>query len=328
MSKLAYSTKKTRHLTRDEWLELRKNSIGGSEASAILGLNKYRSKYELWGIKCGLYEPADIINERMLAGNVLEQGIHELAKYWGGDIESTIDNYYTKEEQVNTVEPANYMIFSKEHPFMSANLDGIIREDFSRPTEDGPGVAEYKTMGGWMHDQYEGGLPPYHYIQLQHYLMVTDFKWGRLFVIVDSGRIFVYEFERDEDVIKQLREAEIAFWKLVEDARPLVGTDREHEIVEPEMDGSEAEETFLKKQYPDSDNELILKGDEKLFGMVYSSEELKQSIKELEDRKREYTNRIKKYMGEAAILDFGDKGRVSYKTNVRGVRTFHVNIKP
>ena len=302
------------------------DSIGGSEASAILGLNKYRSKYELWGIKCGLYQPAQILNERMLCGNVLEKGIYELSKYWQNDVENTIDNYYTHEKQVNKVEPANYMLYHKDYPFISANLDGIIREDATFP-DKGPGVLECKTMGGWMFDQYEGGLPPYHYIQLQHYLFVTGFKWGRLFVIVDSGKIFVYDFDRDEEVIEQIRVAEIDFWKLVTDAKPLVGTDKEHLIVEPDMDGSIAEEEFLKKEFPNSNNELTIAGNKNQYGMVRGSEELKQAIKELEDKKRLLTNNIKKMMGDAAILDFGEKGRVSYKTNVRGVRSFHVNIK-
>lgn len=326
MSKLNYTTKKTSNLSRQEWLQLRLDSIGGSEASAILGLNKYRSKYELWGIKCGLYQPVEVLNERMLCGNVLERGIFELAKYWQNDVETTIDNYYTLEKQVNKIEPANYMLYHKEYPYISANLDGLIREDATYP-DRGPGVLECKTMGGWMFDQYEGGLPPYHYIQLQHYLLVTGFSWGRLFVIVDSGKIFVYDFERDEDVIKQILEAEIDFWKLVSDAKPLVGTDREHEIIEPEMDGSEAEEQFLKQQFPESDNELIIEGNDEHYRMVRNSEEIKQAISELEDKKRKITNNIKKFMGEAAVLDFGDRGRVSYKTNVKGVRSFHVNIK-
>jgi putative phage-type endonuclease len=323
---LNYTMRKTSHLTREQWKNLRLESIGGSEASSILGLNKYRSKYELWGIKCGMYQPMEVLNERMLCGNVLEKGIFELAKYWQNDVETTIDNYYTLESQVNKIDPANYMIYHKEHPFISANLDGIIREDATYP-DRGPGVLECKTMGGWMFDQYEGGLPPYHYIQLQHYLLVTGFNWGRLFVIVDSGKVFVYDFERDEEVIAQILAAEIEFWGLVTAAKPLVGTDREHEIIEPEMDGSVAEEDFIKKQWPQSDNELIIVGTDAHYRMIRNSEDLKQAIKELEEKSRVITNNIKKFMGEAAILDFGDRGKVSYKTNIKGVRSFHVNIK-
>lgn len=326
MSKLDYTRKKTSHLTKEQWKTLRHDSIGGSDASVIMGMNKYRSRYELWGIKSGLYTPDEIINERMWMGNLLESGIFEGAKYWDGNLESSIDNYYTHEKQVNTIEPANYMIYSKKYPFISANLDGIIRED-SVVKGKGPGILEIKTMGGWMHDQYEGGLPPYHYIQLQHYLMVTGFKWGRLFVVVDSNKLFVYDFEREEEVIENILEAEIKFWKYVTDARKLVGTDREHEIVEPPVDGSEAEEAFLKKKYPESDEDLIIKGTDKQFQLLVDFEEIKKAEIELADKKRKISNLIKKNMADAVMIDFGDKGKITYRTNKRGVRTFHTNIK-
>ena len=41
----------TNEITRDEWLELRKTGIGGSDASIILGKNSYQSEYSL----CLLY---------------------------------------------------------------------------------------------------------------------------------------------------------------------------------------------------------------------------------------------------------------------------------
>lgn len=37
--------------SREEWLELRKKYIGGSDASAVIGANPYRSAYALWAEK-------------------------------------------------------------------------------------------------------------------------------------------------------------------------------------------------------------------------------------------------------------------------------------
>lgn len=325
MKRIPYTRKKTSHLSRNEWAKLRHDSIGGSDAGAIMGMNKYRSRYELWGIKAGLYEPDTIINERMFCGNLLEAGIFEGAKYWQNDIETTINNYYELEKEVNRIEPANYMIYSKEYPFISANLDGIIKEDSTYP-ERGDGILEIKTMSGWMHDQYEGGLPPYHYIQLQHYLMVTGFSWGRLFVVVDSNRLFVYDFERNDEIIKDLLEKELEFWGYVEDARKLVGTENEHLIIEPPIDGSESEEDFIRKKFNDTDNGKTEKGSKEQLQSIRKYEEIKEAVKELETKKRKISNSIKLAMKDVAILDFGDNGRVTYKKNVKGIRTFHVNI--
>ena len=38
----------TKDLTREEWLELRRNGIGGSDASVVMGKNPWRSIQQLW----------------------------------------------------------------------------------------------------------------------------------------------------------------------------------------------------------------------------------------------------------------------------------------
>ena len=43
----------TTNLTREEWLEQRRRSIGGSDAAAVLGLNRFHSPYALWAEKIG-----------------------------------------------------------------------------------------------------------------------------------------------------------------------------------------------------------------------------------------------------------------------------------
>ncbi len=44
---------KTNDLSREDWLEVRKNGIGSSDATAALGLNPYQSQLELWMEKTG-----------------------------------------------------------------------------------------------------------------------------------------------------------------------------------------------------------------------------------------------------------------------------------
>ncbi|MEG1781609.1 MAG: YqaJ viral recombinase family protein [Clostridium sp.] len=45
---------------REEWLAARKNHIGGSDASACVGMNPYKSNVELWKEKMGIRIPEDI----------------------------------------------------------------------------------------------------------------------------------------------------------------------------------------------------------------------------------------------------------------------------
>ena len=46
-----------RKLSRTQWLELRRQSLGGSDISAALGLNRWRSPMEVWAEKAGLPLP-------------------------------------------------------------------------------------------------------------------------------------------------------------------------------------------------------------------------------------------------------------------------------
>ena len=38
----------TNDLPYEEWLELRKNGIGGSDAAVVCGISRYKSPVELW----------------------------------------------------------------------------------------------------------------------------------------------------------------------------------------------------------------------------------------------------------------------------------------
>ena len=47
---------KTKDLSREEWLKLRRQGIGGSDVSIIAGINPFKSVYQLWLDKTGQTE--------------------------------------------------------------------------------------------------------------------------------------------------------------------------------------------------------------------------------------------------------------------------------
>ena len=61
----------TADMSRDEWLERRKG-IGGSDASVILGLNKWRTAFELWLDKTGQVPISESASEAAYFGSILE----------------------------------------------------------------------------------------------------------------------------------------------------------------------------------------------------------------------------------------------------------------
>ena len=70
----------TEHLTHEEWLAWRNKGIGGSDASVVCGINKYKSPVELW------LEKTDQI-EHSEAGE---------AAYWGTVMEPIIRSEFEK----------------------------------------------------------------------------------------------------------------------------------------------------------------------------------------------------------------------------------------
>ena len=68
-------------MTRTEWLAERRKSIGGSDAATILGMNPYRSRYNLWLEKTGGLFPDEICDrESVRLGNDLEEYVATSAK--------------------------------------------------------------------------------------------------------------------------------------------------------------------------------------------------------------------------------------------------------
>src|SRR5690606_38820092 len=67
---------KTNGMDRSEWLEWRKKGIGGSDAAAIVGLDKYRSAFDVYAEKVGL-KAEEPDNEAMRQGRDLEQYVAE-----------------------------------------------------------------------------------------------------------------------------------------------------------------------------------------------------------------------------------------------------------
>ena len=62
----------TSRMSLSEWLEHRKTGIGGSDAGAIMGVNKYVTPLDLYNDKLGLVEKDLTDNQAVYFGNVLE----------------------------------------------------------------------------------------------------------------------------------------------------------------------------------------------------------------------------------------------------------------
>lgn len=185
-----------------EWLEERKKGLGGSDSPVVLGVSPFKTKKELWMEKRGLIEEPEP-TPAMKRGRVLEPVVAELYKETTG----------------RKLRRKNQIIQHKKHPFILANLDREIVG--SGNGYGGPGVLEIKCPGLKVFSQCKReGLPDYYTIQLQHYLEVTGRNWGS-FVVFNAERweLLWFDVKRDNELIDYIIEADLGFWKLVEEGK-------------------------------------------------------------------------------------------------------------
>ncbi len=276
--KRMYSTIPTAGMAREEWQQLRKTGIGGSDAGAVCGLNPYAGPMSVYRDKT-----SDVVEDR-----------DNEAMRQGRDLEDYVARRFAEETGLK-VRRSRKMYRSGVYPFMLADVDRlVVGEDAG---------LECKTANAYQADQWKDGkIPPHYLIQCLHYMAVTGKKeWYIAVVILGSG--FLYrKVGRDEDVIKKLVAVEEAFWN-------------RHVLprVMPEPDGTKACDEVLSRYFPAARKKSaipLLGFDEKLE----RREELLGRIGELEKEQRQIEQEIKCFMqdNEAA---WNSRYRVTW-TNV------------
>lgn len=265
-------------MSREEWLEQRRKSIGGSDAAAIVGLSKWASPYSVWAEKTGrLPEVED--TEAMRLGRDLEEYV---AARW-------------REATGKRVRRRNAIIKNDLYTFAHANVDRlVVGEDAG---------LECKTTSTLDVKKFNGvDFPEQYYAQCVHYMAVTGASRWYLAVLQFGKGFYTYEMERDENEIRALMEAEAAFWQFVESDTA------------PEADGAPATTETIGAIYPQScDGCVDLLGREKLFT---ERKALKAQADEIARRIDEIDNTIKSDLGEIERGQVGDWS-VSWKTQTR-----------
>ena len=105
--------------SREEWLEGRKGHIGGSDASACVGLNPYKDNVQLWEEKRGLVIPEDISDR-------------EYVRY-GTEAEKHLRALFAMDyPQYRVTYDEDNMFTNTAYPWMHASLDGELVDNNGR----------------------------------------------------------------------------------------------------------------------------------------------------------------------------------------------------
>lgn len=263
----------TENLPYADWLEYRRQGIGGSDASVVCGISRYKSPVELWMDK---------------TGQLPDQEAGEAA-YWGTQLESMVRNEFSKRTGIFVAE-VRELLQSEEYPFMLANLDGVCEHP-----ELGPCVFEAKTASAYKAGEWEDAVPDEYMCQLQHYMAVTGYKAAYIAVLI-GGNTFRWKFvERDAELISMLIELESDFWNHVENSTP------------PPLDGSDASKRFLAERFPDSVPKSLIALPDTAADLLAQYDEACEQLEVVTERKQKAENLLKEMLGENEVGTSGDR---------------------
>lgn len=259
-------------MPRGEWLNLRKRGIGGSDAAAICGLDRWRSPMEVYLDKTGELEDREV-------GEAAD---------WGNLLEPVVADEFTRRTGIRTVE-TKQLLAHPQHEWMIANLD---RQAID-PAEDGPGLLEVKTTSVYLADEWaDGAIPDRAHIQTLHYLAVTGCTYAYIAALIGGQRLEIRRVDRDEKAIADLIAIEADFMARILDGNP------------PPADGSDACTQFLASFY-DVDPDKIAVLPPVVTELLDERAEAKAAEKAAKERAAAAQNRICQLM-EGAELGYLD----------------------
>lgn len=208
----------------DDWHELRAKRIGGSDIGAIIGVNPYKSIVDVY---------VDKTEGSNFKGNELT--------HWGHMLEGTILKEFSNKHKELIVYEVPYSVVND---FLIANLDGALKD---KETGD-YGVLEIKTTSLWNKKDWEDDvIPQYYYAQVQHYLMLTGYKFAYIAVLIGGQQYKEFKIERNEEDIELIRNKATEFYQ-----------ENLLKKIPPMPDGSDAYMNYLKQKALEIENNEVI----------------------------------------------------------------------
>lgn len=265
----------TELMSKEDWRKYRNMGIGGSDVSAICGINKYKSMFELWVEKT--------------IGTVENAEESEFA-YWGTVLEPVVRAEFVKRTGL-TVLTVPSILQHPEHKFMLANIDGIIY------TDNGNYIFEAKTASAYLIDEWttENYIPYSYMLQVQHYMAVTGVQGAYVACLVGGNQFFCHFIERDNELIDMIIAWEKQFWDCVENNTA------------PPVDGSETAKEYLNSIFPASTSGSCIKLDDNYLKIVEDFENYELQEKYYHELKEKSANELKMLIGDNESATVSDR---------------------
>jgi len=255
----------------EEWKNIRKLGLGGSDAGVAIRCNKYSSWGKLFLEKTNKI-PGFQGNAATDFGQKMEPVIRE-------QVEKLIAFHEGNNVKVYEV-AGTYK--SKLKPFMVANIDGLI----DHPDHGFVGL-EIKTANSnqipyWANNS----VPPSYMAQIQHYMYVLGLNHFYVFFLLDGNIDFRF-VDRDEQMIESIIKNEEILWEHISTDTP------------PPANDFDAESIGLF--YKDAGKDYV-KADKSFDEKIGEWLSIKKEIKNLEERKDKIEEEFKQAISSNAGL--------------------------
>jgi putative phage-type endonuclease len=253
-------------LTHEQWLAVRREGLGSSDAPAVVGLSPWASPLSVYLDKIGALPPTPD-TPAMAMGRTLEAVIADLVA----------------RETGWRVRQAGAVLQSRAHPWLLADLDRWIGIP-----DVGECPLEIKAVGPRQADAWaDGQIPPHVLIQVYHQLLVTGAPEGVVAGLVWGQTVHIHRIQPDPGRLDTLLDIERRFWQ-------------EHVLARrpPPVDASAATTAAIRAAFqPDPDRAVELPEAAKAYLALRA--QLQRQADALATQIREIDAQLQLWLGDA-----------------------------
>ena len=263
---------------REKWLNLRKQGIGGSDALAVMGLDRWKSRMEVYLDKTG-----DSRAEREQTD----------AMAWGNYAEGPIAEWFTYKTGIR-VRRCGLMV-NADRPWQRVSVD--------RLTADG-GLLECKNTNYHRREEWSGEdgdtVADGAEAQSQHGLAVTGLPHAWVAAQVGGEPPVIRRVDRDDVLIADMIAIEEEFWHLVLDRTP------------PALEGR-ASPDLVRRLFPGAESGKVIEIDDVTLAILLASKRAQQDETAAERRKKELAAQVQLLVGDAEFITHNGKIVATWK---------------
>lgn len=281
--------------------QLQARKIGGSDVATILGLNPYKTAYELWGEMTGVIERVNLDdNDAVAAGNIFEDAIGQFYAHKRGKAEGC--EIKLRKSNVTLTHP--------KYKWLTGHIDRSIAGE-----KRGLEIKNvHWRLGHLWGKQGSDEVAEYYLPQPHTYMLILDYPLWDVAAYFGGSDIRIYTVQRDPEFDEIIINTTHDFWY----ENVLKG-------IPPELDYASGQALeALKRFYPGTDGTTI-QSEDSLLPWVEVMNQAKEKVSQYEKAADIAKAHILEFMGNAAVLQLPNGNQFTRKLTTRKAYTVEEN---